>query len=97
MPYHSRMGEMLDSRIGSWLVSIYALLSIAVAAYSFLCSWGQCKALIVAPIMPWAFLLESELGVSISVIAYPLLLLLNASALYAFGVLIEWGLERRRV
>lgn len=85
------MGEMLDSKTGSWLVAIYAMLSIAIAAYSFVCSWGQCKALVVGPIMPWAFLLESELGVNISIIIYPLLLLLNASVLYTLGVGIEWA------
>ena len=85
------MGEMLDSKAGSWLVAVYALLSIGVAAYSSVCNWGQCSVLVVAPIMPWAFLLESELGSNVSVIIYPLLLLLNASALYALGVLLEWA------
>lgn len=90
------MNDVLDSKTGSWLVTMYALGSMVLAAYSFLCTWKSCSALIVAPVMPWAFLLQSELGLNISVIVYPLLLLLNASVLYSLGVSIEWALRQYR-
>jgi hypothetical protein len=84
------MHDMLDSKSGSWLVVVYVVVSMVLAGYSFICTWDSCSALIVAPVMPWAYLLDAELGMRLSIVMYPVLILLNASVAYTTGVIIEW-------
>jgi hypothetical protein len=84
------MHDMLDSKTGSWLVVVYVVVSMVLAGYSFICAWDSCSALIVTPVMPWAYLLDAELGVRLSIVLYPVLILLNASVAYAAGVAIDW-------
>lgn len=88
--YDTRMtAELLDSRWGNIFVIIFALTSILFAAISFFCSSQTCGLFLVIPILPWAVLLEHQLGISIPWGIYPFLLLLNTVIVYSMGVAVE--------
>ena len=86
--------ELFDSRLGNIFVIIFALASIALAATSFFCSAQTCGIFLVIPILPWAVLLEQQLGMSIPWGIYPFLLLLNTVIVYSMGVAVEIGYRR---
>lgn len=81
--------EIFDSRVGNLFVIAFALTSIAFAAISFFCSSQTCGLFLVIPILPWAVLLEHQLGISIPWAIYPFLLLLNTVIVYSMGVACE--------
>ncbi len=78
--------ETLGEKIGSVFVITYALLSMISAGASFFCTLTLCKAGLAYPVLPWPLLLASLLKMPIAL--YPILLLLNATLLYLFGVLV---------
>ena len=86
--------EIFDSRLGNICVIIFALTSIAFAATSFFCSTQACGVFLVIPILPWAVLLEHQLGMSLPWGIYPFLLLLNTVIVYSMGVAVEVAYRR---
>lgn len=81
---------MLDSRYGKILVITYAVASVATYIFSYSCGTETCGLFIVAPILPWAWILTDELGLSFPWAVYPILVLLNASIFYVIGAAAEW-------
>ena len=81
---------MLESRLGKLFVILYALFAIGTYVASFTCGATSCGLYIVLPIMPWAFILTQDLGVSFPWALYPIFVLLNASVAYVVGSGIEW-------
>lgn len=88
------MADLMDSRLGSLLVSLYAIASIVLAITSYICPLPSCGLLIVVPILPWAAIMGGQLGLPVPWGTYPLILLLNAAVLYIVGASIEWLYER---
>ncbi len=84
------MSEVFDSRIGKYFVIAYAMFAIAVYVFVFLCGATSCSAYIILPIMPWAFILVEDFGLSFPWAIYPVFVLLNTSVAYILGVSIEW-------
>ena len=81
--------EVFDSRLGNLFVIVFALASIVLAAVSFFCATQTCGLFLIIPILPWAVLLEYQLGMSIPWGVYPFLLLLNTVIVYSLGVVVE--------
>ncbi len=84
------MDEVFDSKIGKYFVIAYALFAIGVYLFVFLCGAASCSAYIILPIMPWAFILVEDFGLSFPWAIYPVFVLLNTSVAYILGVSIEW-------
>ena len=84
------MDEIFDSKIGKYFVITYALFTICVYLFVFSCGMASCGAYIVLPIIPWAFILVKDLGISFPWAIYPVFVLLNTSVVYILGVGIEW-------
>jgi hypothetical protein len=84
------MNTMLDSRVGKILVILYALASLVTYIVAYSCGGDTCGLYIVAPILPWAWILTEEFGFSFPWAVYPILVLVNASIAYVVGA----GLER---
>lgn len=90
------MNDILESKIGGWLVIAYTLAAIGAGIYSFACASASCAPFLVMPIMPWAWLMQSMLGFEVPLMSYPVLILLNAMVIYIAGVAIEWLWYRAR-
>ncbi len=88
------MGEMFESKIGKYFIILYALFALSVYAYVLYCNQLYCAAYIILPVMPWAYVLVKEVGVTFSWALYPIFFLLNASASYILGATIEWVYNR---
>lgn len=77
---------MLDSGWGKVLVIIYALAALGTYIVSYSCgAAAPCGLYIVAPVLPWAWILTQEFGLAFPWAVYPVLVLLNASIAYALG------------
>jgi hypothetical protein len=85
---------MLESKIGKLFIITYALFSIAVYAVVFFCNDASCIVYIVLPIMPWAYILAGDFGLSFTWAVYPIFVLLNTSVVYVIGASIEWAYNR---
>ena len=83
------MDEMLESKAGKWCVILYTLFTIGVYVFSLGCLGETCGLSIVWPILPWAFILASDLGLSFPWAMYPIFVLLNASVAYVLGAGVE--------
>jgi hypothetical protein len=88
------MNNMLESRIGKYFIIAYALLAIIVFIIAFSCGDSTCNLYIVLPIMPWAFILAEDFGLTFPWAIYPLFMLLNVSVAYVVGASIEWAYNR---
>ena len=88
------MGQMLESKVGKYFIIVYALSAIAVYIYTALCSGASCNLYIIVPILPWAFILTRDFGLSFPWAVYPIFILLNASVAYVLGAGIEWLYNR---
>jgi len=85
---------MLESRTGKVFIIIYALFTLGMYGWSFACGTATCGLYIVVPIMPWAFILAQDLGISFPWAMYPIFILMNASVLYVLGAGLEWLYHR---
>lgn len=85
---------MLESKLGKYFIIAYALFALAMYLYVFFCGESYCAVYIVVPIMPWAFILVEDFGLTFPWALYPIFVLLNASVAYVVGVTIEWGYNR---
>jgi hypothetical protein len=81
---------VLDSQFGKVCIILYALFAIGSYVTSFVCAADVCGFAIVWPILPWAFIVVSDLGLSFPWAMYPVFILLNVSVAYVFGAGIEW-------
>lgn len=88
------METLLESRIGKIAIIVYAVCTLAVYVYSFLCIGDTCGLAIVLPIMPWAYLLTEELQFHFPFAVYPILILLNVSLVYVLGAGAEYVYTR---
>lgn len=88
------MGQMLESRVGKYFIIFYALFAIAVYVYTMLCTGASCDLYIIVPILPWAFILSRDFGVSFPWAMYPIFILLNTSVAYVVGASIEWSYNK---
>lgn len=84
------MDAILDSRLGKILVIGYTVVTLLTYVFSFACGTESCSLYIVAPILPWAYILANDFGLAFPWAVYPILILLNASIAYTVGA----GLER---
>lgn len=75
-------------------IILYALFALGTYAYAFWCGTATCGLSIVLPVMPWAYIFASDLGVSFPWAIYPIFILLNTSVAYVVGAGIEWLYER---
>jgi hypothetical protein len=87
---------MLESKVGKLFVIGYTVLALITYLLAFSCGEGACNVYIILPIMPWAFILAEDMGLSFTWAIYPLLVLLNASVAYVIGAAIEWVYNRYR-
>lgn len=85
---------MLDSRVGTICIILYAVGTIASYFVSFLCGSAACSLAIVVPIMPWAFIAAADLGIGFPWAVYPIFILLNTCVAYVVGAMLEWGYRR---
>jgi hypothetical protein len=81
---------MLDSRIGKILIILFTACAIVMPIATLVCGFATCGHYLVYPIMPWAYIFTQELGFDFSWAVYPVFLLLNISAVYFIGALVEW-------
>lgn len=88
------MNQILESTLGKLFIVGYALFSIAVYAVVFFCQTDSCVVYIVLPIMPWAYILASDLGLTFTWAVYPVFVLLNTSVAYVLGAGIEWAYNK---
>ncbi len=88
------MGDILESRVGKYFIIAYALFAIGVYIVVFFCGENSCNLYIALPILPWAFILTRDLGVSFPWAMYPVFVLLNTSVAYVLGAGIEWAYNR---
>jgi len=84
------MDEMLESRVGKYCIIAYALFAIVSYGVSIGCGTEACSLAIIWPILPWAFILASDLGLSFPWAMYPVFILLNTSVAYVLGAGVEW-------
>lgn len=84
------MNTILESRIGKLFIVVYALFAIATYVIAGFCGSETCGLYIVLPVMPWAYILTQDLGLSFPWAVYPLFVLINASVAYVFGAALEW-------
>ncbi len=84
------MERIFDSRIGTACIVLYTLFSIGSYVYALGCGTEMCSVAIVWPIMPWAFILVHDLGLSFPAAMYPVFILLNVSVAYVLGAMVEW-------
>ncbi len=84
------MQDILESRLGKVFIIIYTLFTIGTYILSFSCGASACSLAIIWPILPWAFILASDLGLTFPWAMYPIFVLLNASVAYVLGAGIEW-------
>ncbi len=85
---------MLESKLGKICIILYTLFTLGMYVTSFMCGTTTCGLYIVLPIMPWAFILTQDLGISFPWAIYPVFILLNASMVYVVGAGIEWLYHR---
>jgi hypothetical protein len=90
------MDQILESRFGKWCIIVYTLFTLGTYVFSFICEGESCGLFIVWPILPWAFILVSDLGLSFPWAMYPIFVLLNASVAYVLGAGVEWLYHRVR-
>lgn len=83
------METILDSRFGKLFVIAYTLITLCTYVVSYSCGGDECGLYIVVPILPWAWILTNEFGLSFPWAVYPILILLNASMAYILGAGIE--------
>ena len=81
---------MLESRLGKLLIIVYTLGAIVVFGMAFYCGLDTCGHYIVLPIMPWAYILAEDFGLSFPWAVYPIMALLNIRVAYTIGVGVEW-------
>lgn len=81
---------MLDSRLGKILIITYAVFAIGMYVAALSCGLESCGHYIVVPILPWAYILAKDFGLSFPWVVYPVLALLNVSVVYTVGVFLEW-------
>ncbi|MBP9760340.1 MAG: hypothetical protein KBD24_03150 [Candidatus Pacebacteria bacterium] len=88
------MDQILESRVGKVCIILYTLFTITTYVLSIGCGTEACSLAIVWPILPWAFILVSDLGLSFPWAMYPVFVLLNASVAYVLGAGAEWLYDR---
>jgi hypothetical protein len=88
------MDTMLESRVGKLCIIAYTLFTIGTYAASLGCDSDACGLAIIWPILPWAFIMASDLGLSFPWVMYPVFVLLNASVAYVLGAGAEWLYHR---
>jgi hypothetical protein len=84
------MENILESRVGKVSIILYALFAIATFVYVFWCGSSTCNVYVVLPVMPWAYIFGSDMGLALPVAIYPIFILLNTSVAYVVGAGIEW-------
>jgi hypothetical protein len=84
------MEYILESRIGKLCIVAYTVFAIGSYIYALSCGAGECTLAIVWPILPWAFIIASDLGLAFPAAMYPIFILLNASVAYVLGAMVEW-------
>lgn len=84
------MDQILESKVGKVGIIIYTLFTIITYAFSLGCGTETCSLFIVWPILPWAFIVASDFGLSFPWAMYPVFVLLNASVAYVLGAGVEW-------
>jgi hypothetical protein len=88
------MDQILESRVGKICIILYTLFTLGTYVLSVGCESEACGLSIVWPILPWAFILASDLGLSFPWAMYPIFVLLNASVAYVLGAGVEWLYHR---
>jgi len=81
---------MLDSRFGKILIIAFTVFTIVVYGAAFWCGLDTCAHYIVLPILPWAYIIAEDFGLTFPWAVYPIMVLLNISVVYAVGVGLEW-------
>ncbi len=84
------MSGKVDSKVGTVASSIYALFVIGTYIVVLQCGMASCGPYIIWPVMPWAYLVAGDFGLSFPWILYPIFLLLNIGVAYVLGAGIEW-------
>jgi len=84
------MEDVLESQWGKVLIILYTLFAVGCYVYALMCTGNDCALAIIWPIMPWALILASDLGLTFSWVMYPVLVLLNASVAYCLGSAAQW-------
>ncbi|MBP9749357.1 MAG: hypothetical protein KBD21_01330 [Candidatus Pacebacteria bacterium] len=84
------MERILESRTGTFCIVLYALFAIGSYFYALSCGASFCSVAIIWPILPWAFILVNDLGLTFPAAMYPVFVLLNVSVAYVLGATAEW-------
>jgi len=83
------MDEILESTLGKLCIATYALFVIGSYLYATGCGTEACSLTMVWPILPWAFILASDLGLAFPWAMYPIFILINTTVAYIIGAGVE--------